>query len=199
LSKISEALPGLVIMTDDPMRARMLSAHHLEYSTLIYESGDILVYSGSYNGVPIALVSTGFGSGAVLSYLRELKAHGVKEIIYIGACVSTSARHGLRSVILSDGGGKSLLGRAYVAAKHCEISISTQAVMPKDGTQSGKTGIIDGVTGALYEQAKADGIEVLSVLTVSENTATGEILDDHERRSRFYAASRLVFEIFGIA
>ena len=84
-----------------------------------------------------------------------------------------------------------------MAAKHCEILVSTKKVMTPDDVEPGETGILDEVTGAFYEQARADGIEALSVLTVSENTATREHIEEHERRSRFYAASHLVFETFG--
>lgn len=199
MKKITEGIQRRVILTDDPMRAKMLSAHHLEYSTLIYELGDIIVFSGSYNNVPIALASTGFGSGAVLSFLGELKEHGAAEIIYLGGCVSTTDRHGLRAVILADGGDLGMCSRASETARKYEISATIRTVLPPDGAYPEEGCIIDDITGAFYEQACADGVAALSILTVSENAKTGEKMEEHELRSRLYAASRLAFEVFAVS
>jgi len=198
MSIISQALPRRAIVTDDPLRARMLSAHHLEYSTLVYETGDILVYSGSYKEVPIALASTGFGDSAVLSFLRELKGLGVAEVVYIGGCISTTEQYKLRTVVLAAGSSQSMLTRARDAAWQFEIPTTIQAVLPPDSVYPEEGCIIDSVTDALYEQARIDGIEALSILTISENTKTGEKMEEHERRSRFYTASRLVFEMLAM-
>jgi len=195
---ISQALPRRIIVTDDPMRVRMLSAHHLEYSTLVYELEDIIVYSGSYKDVPIALASTGFGSGAVLSFLRGLSQLGVAEIVYVGGCVSTTDRHGLRAVILAAGGSENLLGRACKAARQYDISTTIRTVLPPGVVHPEEGCIVDSITGVVYEQARTDGIRALSILTVSENTRTGEKMEEHEIRSRFYAASRLVFEMLAL-
>jgi len=198
-----EALPRSVILTDDPLRAKMLAAHHLEYSALVYELGDVLVFSGSYKDVPIALASTGFGCGAVLSYLCELKKLGAREVAYIGGCASTTDKAatgnvGLRSVVLAAGGSQNMLNRAIRAARQFGIVATIQKVMPQEGANPEESCIIDGVTGSLYERAITDGIEALSILTVSENTKTGEKIEEHEKQSRFYAAARLVFETLAL-
>jgi len=198
LNIISQALPQRVIVTDDPLRARMLSAHHLEYSTLVYEKEDVLVFSGSYKDIPIALASTGFGDSAVLSFVRELKGLGATEIVYIGGCVSTTDRHGLRTVVLAAGGGESMLEQAREAARMYEIPAMVRTVLPPDVVHPEEGCIVDSITGALYAQAQADAIEALSILTVSENAKTSEKMEEHERRSRFYAAARLVFEMLAL-
>ncbi|MCL2767591.1 MAG: hypothetical protein FWE49_02560, partial [Synergistaceae bacterium] len=117
MNKLPETLPGRIILTDDPLRAKMLAAHHLECNTLVYELGDVLAYSGSYKNVAIAVVSSGFGSGAVLSCCEGLAGLGAAEIIHLGACTSTDELHGLRSVILASGGSQNLLTRAKYSAK----------------------------------------------------------------------------------
>ena len=181
----------------------MLSAHHLEYSALVYELGDVLVFSGSYKNVPIALASTGFGSGAVLFYLHELIGLGAEEVAYVGGCASTSGRPaadggGLRSVVLGSGGSSRLLDRAIRAATQFGIAATIKTVLPPGCLHPEDGCIVDNVTEALYEQAKTDCIDALSVLTVSENIKTGEKIEEHEKRSRFYAAARLVFEMFAL-
>ena len=196
MSSVSVTLPCRFILTDDPMRARMLSAHHLEYADQVYESGDVILFSGSYKNVPIAVASTGFGVGTVLSCFREVSGLGAQEAVYVGGCVTTTSRHGLRTVVLASGGSQSLLERACAAAKRYVIPAVTRTVLPPDCKHPEEGGIVDGVTGAFYEQARMSGIEALSILTVSENAITGEKMEEHEIQSRFYGAARLAFEMF---
>jgi len=190
--------PGRVILTDDPLRARMLAAHHLEYAVLLYEQEDVLLYSGSYKEHPIALVSTGFGQGAILDYIHDAKRFGVEEILYIGECLSTSRRHVIRSVILADGGDPSLMARACRAATQFNIHSGLPYVFPENEITEDFDGVADSVTGDFYAHAKAENIAALSVLTVTKNTVSGEQMEEHERRSRLYAAARLVFEVFAL-
>ena len=201
MNKIPDILPSRIIITDDPLRAKMLIAHYLEYANLINESGDILLFSGSYKDVPIALASTGFGSSAVLSFLRGIIKPGETEVVYLGCCVSATRKHELRTVVLASGGSQKLLSRACQAAVQCEVPTTLQAVQaalpPKDANLE-EGYIINDITCALYEQARSDGIEALSVLTVSENTKTGDKMEDHEKRSRLYAAAHLAFEMLAL-
>ena len=195
-SKLPETLPGRVILTDDPQRAKMLAAHHLEYSAQVYELGEFLAYTGSYKGAQIAIVSSGFGSSVILSCCGELTSLGVKEIIFIGACASTDMRHGLRSVVLASGGSRSLLDRANYVCKQFNLTAAVRTVLPPDAVQPEEGCIIDNVTGDFYGLAREGGIDTLSILTVSEDPITGEKMEEHEVRSRFYTASRLAFEVF---
>lgn len=198
LNRLPVNLPGRVIMTDDSLRARMLVSHHLEYAAPVFEQGDFSIYSGSYKDVPLALISTGFGVGEVFYYLCELIELGIKEIIYISACMSTTVAHGLGSVILAGGGSQSLLARANAASAFYAIPVVTRTVLPADCKRPEEGCVIDDFTGAFYSQSKVEGVEALSILTVSENSKTGEKMEEHERRSRLHAASRLVFETFAI-
>ena len=186
--------PGRVILTDDPMRAKMLVAHHLEYASLSFEQGDVSAYSGSYKGVPVAVVSTGFGKSDTLLYLRAVIESGATNIVYIGKCTSSAERLAPRSVILAIGGSQTMLEKARDAAGLYDIRESAEAVLPP-GAYREEVCIFEEVTGGLYELAQAYGVEALAILTVSENTATGESMDEHEVRSRFYGASRLSFEL----
>jgi len=176
----------------------MLNAHHLEYSTPFFERGDALAFTGGYNGVPMAVVSTGFGKDNVLSGIHNVIGLGATEVVYIGACLSTTGRHDIRDVILAAGGNQSILNKAITAASLFGITVSTRTVLSSDGAQPEEGCIIDDITGGFYELAQINGIKALSILTVSENTINGEKMEEHEVRSRFYAASRLVFELFAI-
>ena len=186
--------PARVILTDDPLRLKMLAAHHLEDAALVYERGDSLVYFGRYEQAAIALAAVGFERGAVSEFIRGTKESAILEVVYIGGCAGTTEKQALRTVILAKGGSQRLIDHARTAAGQHGIPVKISVVSPIGGAAPGCGGIADDVTGALYEKARISGVEALSILTVSENTLTGEKMEEHERRSRFYAAARLVFE-----
>lgn len=189
-----ESLPERVILTDDPLRVKMLAAHHLDNAALIREQGDGLVYLGSYNDQTIALIGTGFDEGAAADCLRESKALGAEELVCIGECVSSSHGYPLRSVILAEGGDRALLRRAQLAATRCGIPVTVDIILPQDKALTEGSGLADNLTGALCGSALECGLALLCILTVTENTVAGEYMEEHERRSRLYAAARLSFE-----
>jgi len=198
----SETLPRRIILTDDPLRAKMMWAHNLEYASQVYEQDDVLVYAGSYKDVPITLASAGFGKSAVLSFLRvifENSGEEKAEVVYIGECAATTDERSLRDVIIANGGSNGLQARAQDAAKRNGMQTTVATIKPEgeskpDEESIGHSGITDEVTHAMYDCAKAEGAASLSILTISENRKTGEKMEEHERRSRLYAAARLAFE-----
>ena len=197
--------PGFVIFTDEPLRAKMLVAHHLEYAATIYEQDDISVCFGSYKQAGIAVVSTGFRRDNTAEFLREAKRSGATGLIYLGECVSHSRAHPLRTVINADGGDPALLAKAQTAASRYDIPVTVAPVLPtcnaSDGVMHGAGGIdcdsggvVCGAAFDFYSSAKECNLAALSVLTVTKNTGTGEQMEEHERRSRLYNAARLAFE-----
>ena len=86
-------LPERIIITDDPLRARVLVSHHLEYAVPLVEQGDFFVFTGSYKDVPIAVVSTGIGNDNVTSRFSEMIDHGATEVFYIKAFGSKNEFH----------------------------------------------------------------------------------------------------------
>jgi len=190
----TDSFPMRAIITDDPLRIKMLAAHHLDNAVIKHEQGDELVYTGNYRRTAVALISAGFEQDAVPEYLRLAKQYGVEEIIYIGECVSASRLHPLRSVILAEGGDRALLERSYAAASRSDIRVTVQPVLTHGSAAGDFGGATDAITKEIYVRANENGIAAISVLTVSENTETGEKMEEHERRSRLYPAALLVFE-----
>ena len=197
-------------MSDDPHRTRVLVSHHLEHSKRLHEQGDFSITSGSYNGTPLAVASTGLGKENVLTHLSELIKLGASKVVYISTCISTTVRHDIRSVILAAGGSKELIDLALAAAGRIDATeqLTIATVLHPDGTHldgvhldgvhSGDGGIVDEASDELYKLAQEKEIEALSILTVSENTITGEKMEKNEVISRLYPASRLVFEMFAL-
>jgi len=178
LTGFSGTLLQYCILTDDPMRAKILVAHHLEYAEPVYENGDVFIYNGSYNGSGISLISA--GSTPPPSCVKELKSLGVSGLLYIGDC--SSIRHPLRTVILN--GDSALLDRAKKEASQIDVPIT----------------ICDNFTAPyaaeLHEQANQYGLSALSILTVSKNLRTNEETENNPR-TRLYPAATLAFELLG--
>jgi len=185
-------LPERIIITDDPLRARVLVSHHLEFSNLLQENGDFFIFNGSYKGTPMSVVSAGYGKDNLQGSLSLLKQLGAIEVLYISTCVSTTSRYDIKSLILGAGGSKKMIDLALDTAKQHETSVYVEAI----GSQGAESPyVLNDVTAMLYDYAFANDIEALALLTVSENTATGAKMEENEIRSRLYPASNLAFEI----
>jgi purine-nucleoside phosphorylase len=204
---LRSSLPARVILTDDPMRARMLAAHWLDHASTLYELRGMVGFAGSYRGADIALLSSGFGGSAALLYLHEAAQLGARRVIYMGECFSRKAGVRLRDVVVPEGGDSVLLRHALAAARQAGLRVNVLCVASDDrfflsGSDHGGSGISDGVTdpvsGEIASYAAEHGIALLSILTVSRHTDAGESLEEHERQSRFHDAARLTFETFAL-
>lgn len=195
---LTSRLPESVILTDDPMRARMLAAHWLENATQIYELRGMAGYTGSYKGAEIALLSSGYGESAALLYLHEAVRLGARRVVYTGECISHHTDVRLRDIVIPEGGDAVLLRRALAASKEYGIPVKALPVATDDRfflrEVPASAEVTDFAAGAVAEYAAGHGIAALSVLTVSRNTKSGEAVEEHERQSRFHDAARLVFE-----
>jgi len=198
LSSLEQALAPNIIMTDDPMRTKMLAAHYLENSEIIYELRGLVGYNGSYKDENISLVSTGYGESSALLHLYDAMILGAKRIVYMGECISTTADVGLRDVILSDSGDKLLIEQTLASARVLAIDVSKRKVLTNDRfpllNESLMGDIIDFASASIATFAALNQIALVAILTVTRNLATGESLEEHERQSRMNNAARLAFE-----
>ena len=187
-----------VILTDDPLRAKMLCAHHLENAVAVRENEGSFAYMGSYKNASIILISSGYGDEALLASLCDIKRLGAERLIYLGECTSDTRHYALRSVILAEGGDRSLLSKANRAAARYTIPVFVHPVCTPGDTTAECCGITDSATGTVYGYTLKNSLAALSVLTVSLNTERNEQMEQHERSSRLYAAALLVFETLAI-
>ncbi|MCX7842111.1 MAG: hypothetical protein N2489_03450 [Clostridia bacterium] len=202
-------LPQCAILTDDPMRVEMFTAHHLEQAKLYTRQRGMTGYSGSYGGVPVVVQAVGYGGASLVVYLHELVSlYGVRTVIYAGECVSRETSLLLRDLIVvsrayaqADGVDcdELLLKNATNAARQCALPVRINMVHTDDrfGTQElepccKRSCIVDYATYALYEYAKRHSIAALSLLVVSERFE--ECVAPDERQSRFHGLARLAFE-----
>lgn len=214
LDEAANPYPARVILTDDPMRVKMLAAHHLDHAEPVNDSRGMIGYTGVYSKVPIAVFSVGFGEASTLLYLDEIVRGDAKLIVYIGECVSQNPAYGLRDIVLAKScGGKqgaadadeTLLRTACSAAGRLDIPVKALPVhtddtfwLPKKDTGLPDADIVDFATNAVYRYARQKELSALSILTVSENSALNARMEAAERQSRFHGASRLAFETLAL-
>lgn len=84
LAKPGDVAPR-VIAAGDPARVRQL-AEKLERARLVNENRGFLVYTGSYEGVPVTVATHGIGAPSAAIVFEELIMLGAKLIIRFGTC-----------------------------------------------------------------------------------------------------------------
>jgi purine-nucleoside phosphorylase len=211
LEAMEGGLPKRIILTDDPLRVKMLVAHHLEYARLVSELRGMSAYVGEYESARIAVLGVGYGEPALLAWLSEAIEYGASAAVYIGECVSQSEDLSLRDVVLASAAygargfaaaDAGLVDEAALVAKKLDFVARLAEVFTDDtywldedkAANSGKPAI-DFATDAFYWKSAFEGIKALSILTVSEDAISGRRIDEAERQSRFNNASRLAFEL----
>ena len=78
-------LPPRVLTCGDPARAEAIS-HLLEDPVCLAQNREFWTYSGTYQGVPVAVTSHGVGCGGAAIAFESLWRAGVKVIIRVGTC-----------------------------------------------------------------------------------------------------------------
>ena len=164
-------LPACAILTDDPMRVEMFTAHHLEQAKLYTRQRGMTGYIGSYAGVPVVVQAVGYGGASLVAYLNEMVSlYGVRTAVYAGECTSREQSVMLRDLVAASraytGGDwleadPGLLKNAELAAERCSLSVRVNMVHTDDRyrTQELKpccerACIIDFATYYLYEYSK---------------------------------------------
>ncbi|MHA7965982.1 phosphorylase family protein [Paenibacillus sp. CAU 1782] len=209
-------LPACAILTDDPMRVEMFTAHYLEQARLYTRQRGMTGYIGSYGGTEITVQAVGYGGASLTAYLHEMVSlYRVQTVIYAGECISREASVLLRDLVLApmaytcnrqddSAANDEMLAISTLAASRCSLSVQAKAVHSNDlyGTREleaccAQAGIIDFATHALYDYANKHGIAAISLLSVSE--CFNEQIAPAERQSQMHGLTRLAFETAAMA
>ncbi len=75
-----------VLLPGDPLRARRVAEEFLEDARLVNEQRGMLGYTGSYEGHPVSVQSTGMGTPSASIVIEELIGLGAERLIRIGTC-----------------------------------------------------------------------------------------------------------------
>ena len=74
-----------VLIPGDPARAERI-AKRLDNAHLVASNREYAVYTGSCEGVPVSVCSTGIGGPSTAIAMEELKRVGAKTFIRVGSC-----------------------------------------------------------------------------------------------------------------
>lgn len=75
-----------VLLPGDPRRARRVAEEFLDDARLVNEERGMLGYTGSYEGHPVSVQSTGMGTPSASIVIEELIGLGAERLIRIGTC-----------------------------------------------------------------------------------------------------------------
>jgi DeoD family purine-nucleoside phosphorylase len=74
------------LLPGDPLRARYIAEHYLEDAEERNHERGLLGYTGTYQGRPVSVQSTGMGCPSAAIVIEELVQLGVKRLMRVGTC-----------------------------------------------------------------------------------------------------------------
>ena len=90
-----------VIMPGDPLRAKTMAERFLVKPKLVSQVRNNLIYTGTYQRVPITIASSGMGQPSIAIYAYELFTfYNVRVIIRAGSCGSYQAQIKVGNVVI---------------------------------------------------------------------------------------------------
>ncbi len=114
------ALCERVIVCGEPNRVNRIAAH-LSDAVLLADNREYRVMKGRYEGVEIAVCSTGIGAPSAIIALEELRQCGVTHMVRVGSAGALQPEIALGDLIIAeaavrdDGGSKAYVDAAYPA------------------------------------------------------------------------------------
>lgn len=105
-----EANPGdyaeTVLMPGDPLRAKYIAETYLSDVAQVNQVRNMLGFTGTYNGAPVSVQSSGMGVPSISIYATELiREFGVKNIIRVGSCGAIRDDIDLGDLVVAIGAG----------------------------------------------------------------------------------------------
>lgn len=97
-----EDIAERVIVAGDPARVRQL-AGTLDSPKLVSDNRQLLVYTGSYKGVPLTVATHGIGSGSATIVFEELRMLGAKLMIRLGTAGGMSPEMKVGDFVVATG------------------------------------------------------------------------------------------------
>lgn len=124
--RATRCLPGEiapnVLVPGDPVRAQKIAMNYLEDAELVMVQREFHSYTGSYQGLPVSVVSTGVGAPGAAMVMQDLAKLGCKQVIRVGTAGScqTTVRPGdnviATAAVRDEGLTRKFLPQNYPAA-----------------------------------------------------------------------------------
>lgn len=201
-----------VIMSGDPLRSKFIAENFLENPVLYNNVRGMLGYTGTYNGKPVSVQGHGMGIPSIGIYSYELyKFYDTDVIIRVGTAGAPDPSVKVGTVIIAEDAttdsnygyqfdlpegweakaSPELVEKAVAAAEKMGVDYIKGCVFSSDvfyNNPEKTKEFYKGIKGvemeayALYANAYALGKKALTIVTVSDNIATGEALSPEQRQ-----------------
>ena len=99
------AVPGevaeRVLLPGDPRRARHIAETYFDEPRLVSEERGMLGFTGTYDGVPVSVQTSGMGCPSASIAVEELVMLGAKTILRVGTCGAYDPRMRLGDLVIA--------------------------------------------------------------------------------------------------
>ena len=117
-----------VLLPGDPRRARYIAENFFDDARLVTEERGLLGYTGTHDGEPVSVQTTGMGCPSTAIVTDELIGLGVKNLLRVGTCGGYNPQMELGDLVIAtaatpqDGTVSSLTrGVPYAPAAHFDV------------------------------------------------------------------------------
>lgn len=213
LDSFPSILPELCFITDDPFRVKMIAAHSLDHVEIFTETRGQIGLIGSFNHVPIIVLSAGIGKTSTMAYLTELiSKNQLKRVVYFGDCITNNPSLPIGSIMLINKAYEN--GKSYAASEkmlqyteailretdikvhNCATATDDHYLIDKTYRISQESKVLDFTSAPIYSLNEIyHDLEVLSVLTVCENISSNDTIGEAVRQSGNHSAILLALQI----
>jgi len=212
ISAVEGAFAPTVLMPGDPKRAARIANNFLDEATLVTDVRSMTGFTGIWKGTPISVMPSGMGMPSAAIYATELiREYGVTRFIRVGTAGVYQPDIALREIVAAEtavtnsnlpamiGAPEALtasailLAAARATAETSGVALRTGPVFTSDVFYEPDTSAQDmhaanGVlcvemeTAALYAIAAVEGVDALTLMTMTDHLVTGEHLSSDERQ-----------------
>ncbi len=212
ISAAENAFAPTVLMPGDPQRARHIAENFLDDAEIVTNVRSMSGFTGIWQGMPISVMASGMGVPSAAIYITELVRHyGVTRLIRVGTAGVYRPDLALRQIVAADrvvtnsrlpdiiGAAAPLLPSASLLDAARSVAngngtdllsgpVFTSDVFYEPDNSERDAHTADGVlcvemeTAALYAIAQVEGVEALTLLTMTDHLVTGEHLSADDRR-----------------
>jgi DeoD family purine-nucleoside phosphorylase len=90
-----------VLIPGDPRRARYIAETFLDEHRVVTEERGMLGFTGTYDGVPVSVQTTGMGCPSAAIVVEELVILGAKTVLRVGTCGAYDPRMRLGDLLIA--------------------------------------------------------------------------------------------------
>ena len=159
-----------ILLPGDPRRAKYIAENFFEDARLVTEERGMLGYTGTYEGNPVSVQTTGMGCPSASIIVEELIQLGAKNLLRVGTCGGYSEKLALGDLIVAtaataqDGTVSSITqGVPYAPAAHFDLVHAAHHAAESAGTRTFMGPI---VSSDLFYDAEEDPQKLWSSLGV---------------------------------